>query len=216
MLTPEQRRRVDERRAYITEARATIAADPVGLQDLILEEIEQCCAGCGCSDMVACPERCGWAEYGLCTACAHDGVRVVDVRITEDEAREVALFLAASVADYAPSVRARWDASPVGMFFAALGRTLPIRHELGCPDGGACHHSCKTSCWRVVHALPLSAAKYPDDRWPADVVDAHPPDLGDRSIETRLVGTAPSRAHLSVDQQRALDEAEDAPILGLQ
>lgn len=35
-----------------------------------------------------------------------------------------------------------------------------------CPDTGACHHRCTTGCWRVLHCGPLSAAKFPDNRWP--------------------------------------------------
>lgn len=39
-----------------------------------------------------------------------------------------------------------------------------------CPDGGACHHGCDVGCWRVNSAEPLSGV-YPDDDWPASVLD---------------------------------------------
>lgn len=42
-----------------------------------------------------------------------------------------------------------------------------------CPDGGFCHHGCKTGCFRVVYCGPLSIARYPDDQWPAEIVAAH-------------------------------------------
>lgn len=35
-----------------------------------------------------------------------------------------------------------------------------------CPDGGTCHHSCGHNCFRVLCCDPLSAAKFPGDRWP--------------------------------------------------
>jgi hypothetical protein len=35
-----------------------------------------------------------------------------------------------------------------------------------CPDGGACHHGCEGSCWRVSWCGPLSGV-FPGDRWPA-------------------------------------------------
>lgn len=36
---------------------------------------------------------------------------------------------------------------------------------LKCPDGGACHHDCSTSCFRVEHCGPLSGV-FPNDEWP--------------------------------------------------
>lgn len=44
--------------------------------------------------------------------------------------------------------------------------------EEGCPDGGKCHHECRTGCWRVRYASPLSAAGWGDD-WPEDVRQAN-------------------------------------------
>jgi hypothetical protein len=44
----------------------------------------------------------------------------------------------------------------------------------GCPDGGACHHLCgDSSCFRVMHCGPLSAARYPDNAWPAEIKREH-------------------------------------------
>jgi hypothetical protein len=45
--------------------------------------------------------------------------------------------------------------------------------EEKCPDGGACHHDCGASCWRVTTCAPLSGV-FPDDEWPADVVAVNP------------------------------------------
>lgn len=42
----------------------------------------------------------------------------------------------------------------------------------GCPDSGKCHHACRSWCFRVVNAGPLSG-EYPDDKWPAEVVAYH-------------------------------------------
>lgn len=50
---------------------------------------------------------------------------------------------------------------------------MPDTAEPGCPDSGACHHACPEGrCWRVLNAEPLSAAGYPEDRWPAEIVKA--------------------------------------------
>lgn len=42
-----------------------------------------------------------------------------------------------------------------------------------CPDRGTCHHGCTVGCWRVANAAPLSIAKFPDNRWPDEVVAEH-------------------------------------------
>ena len=42
----------------------------------------------------------------------------------------------------------------------------------GCPDGGTCHHSCTSVCYRVRCCGPLSGT-YPGDRWPAEIRVAH-------------------------------------------
>lgn len=41
--------------------------------------------------------------------------------------------------------------------------------RLICPDGGVCHHECETVCYRVQACGPLSAARYPNDAWPAGI-----------------------------------------------
>lgn len=43
----------------------------------------------------------------------------------------------------------------------------------GCPDGGKCHHRCAVGCWRVENCGPLSAAQFPDDAWPEEIVKSH-------------------------------------------
>ena len=42
----------------------------------------------------------------------------------------------------------------------------------GCPDAGACHHSCRAAgpCFRVLAASPLSDW---GDRWPPEMVSEH-------------------------------------------
>ena len=47
--------------------------------------------------------------------------------------------------------------------------------QSGCPDGGTCHHQCARTCWRVWNCGPLSAAGFPDDRWPEAIRAAHRP-----------------------------------------
>lgn len=43
-----------------------------------------------------------------------------------------------------------------------------------CPDGGACHHSCRPGpCFRVQSCGPLSVAGFPEDAWPPIVVELH-------------------------------------------
>lgn len=43
-----------------------------------------------------------------------------------------------------------------------------------CPDGGTCHHECAaSSCFRVKHAGPLSAAGYPGNSWPEAIRREH-------------------------------------------
>lgn len=68
---------------------------------------------------------------------------------------------------------------PIGASLVAVRR---------CPDGGACHHACARTCWRVSTCGPLSGV-FPDDTWPPDVVAANPPDDVFR-IEDVLVSAA--------------------------
>ena len=42
-----------------------------------------------------------------------------------------------------------------------------------CPDGGACHHDCAESCWRVSTCLPLSGSGWDD--WPEPIKVMNPP-----------------------------------------
>jgi hypothetical protein len=42
-----------------------------------------------------------------------------------------------------------------------------------CPDDGTCHHECTFGCWRVTNCGPLSAAKFPDNKWPEQIVADH-------------------------------------------
>lgn len=48
-----------------------------------------------------------------------------------------------------------------------------MARSVGCPDGGACHHDCADSCWRVQTCAPLSASGWDD--WPEEVRAANPP-----------------------------------------
>lgn len=57
----------------------------------------------------------------------------------------------------------------------SVGRTLLVRYTLPrrCPDQGRCHHECGTgACFRVGSCGPLSGV-FPDNRWPAEIVDEH-------------------------------------------
>lgn len=49
---------------------------------------------------------------------------------------------------------------------------MPMTQDEKCPDGGACHHDCGASCFRVVGCGPLSGV-YPDDMWPLALVNQH-------------------------------------------
>lgn len=57
-----------------------------------------------------------------------------------------------------------------------------------CPDGGACHHECEQSCWRVATCAPLSASGWED--WPEEIKAANPP--VDR-IENLIIGFPPQQ-----------------------
>lgn len=57
---------------------------------------------------------------------------------------------------------------------------LPPSSPDACPDGGTCHHACPTQdarhgvpCFRVLTCGPLSAARFPGDRWPDAVRQEH-------------------------------------------
>lgn len=107
-----------ERRAYQREEREAIAQiDPLLAEDLAMKPT---CVGCGCSEQLACPDGCGWAEVGLCSACAADGVRLVDVALTLEQARHTGAFLRASVAELDEPLRKAWEHTPVGQVWAVL------------------------------------------------------------------------------------------------
>lgn len=55
---------IAERAAYQADERALLAEAGVELPD------EPACRECGCSDSLACPDGCGWAQPDLCTTCA--------------------------------------------------------------------------------------------------------------------------------------------------
>lgn len=57
---------IAERAAYQAEERALLASAGVELPD------ETACRECGCSDSLACPDGCGWAQPDLCTTCARE------------------------------------------------------------------------------------------------------------------------------------------------
>jgi hypothetical protein len=57
-----------------------------------------------------------------------------------------------------------------------------------CPDDGACHHRCGAVCWRVLMCGPLSG-KFPDDRWPPEILAANADDRPGGEVFLRgLVG----------------------------
>lgn len=64
-----------------------------------------------------------------------------------------------------------------------------------CPDGGYCHGSTladrepcpEGTCYRVRFAAPLSAARYPGDRWPDEVLRANGMAAPERPAHERLL-----------------------------
>lgn len=57
---------IAERAHYQAAERALLAELGIDLGD------EPPCRECGCSDSLACPQGCGWAQPDLCSACAAD------------------------------------------------------------------------------------------------------------------------------------------------
>lgn len=41
-----------------------------------------------------------------------------------------------------------------------------------CPDGGTCHHDCRSACFRVLACGPLSG-EFRGDEWPAEIEKLH-------------------------------------------
>lgn len=56
---------IAERAWYQVEERRLLAEHGVDLPD-----DEPRCRACGCSESLACPDGCGWAQPDLCTLCA--------------------------------------------------------------------------------------------------------------------------------------------------
>lgn len=103
----------------------------------------------------------------------------VAVDMRDDQRRAVDEFIDALVDD--PTLEVRVVPDPET--FPAPERTgdfpgwhleTPAENTLRthCPDGGTCHHECKTGCWRVLNAGPLSDV-YEGDVWPDDVYVGH-------------------------------------------
>jgi hypothetical protein len=55
---------IAERAQYQASQRARLAELGVEIA------AEAPCRECGCSDLLACPQGCGWAQPDLCTVCA--------------------------------------------------------------------------------------------------------------------------------------------------
>ena len=109
---------LDERRAYQREEREAIAQFDPDFTELL--EDEPACVGCGCSESLACPDGCGWAQRGLCSACAADGVQIITPTMTLEQARHVAAYLRASVAELDEGTLKAWEHTPVGRFWCVL------------------------------------------------------------------------------------------------
>jgi hypothetical protein len=109
---------VDERRAYQREERQTIAGSDPDLAAALKDE--PTCVGCGCSQSLACTDGCWWAEPQLCSACDDEGIALVDLTLTAEQARHTAAFLRASVAALDEPLLGAWEHSPVGEAWAAL------------------------------------------------------------------------------------------------
>jgi hypothetical protein len=59
---------IAERREYQREERAAIAELDPELAEVLADE--PTCRECGCSQSIACPDGCWWAEADLCSSCA--------------------------------------------------------------------------------------------------------------------------------------------------
>jgi hypothetical protein len=57
---------IAERARYQAHERAALAGRGIDLGD------ESPCRECGCSDSLACPQGCGWAQPDLCSVCANE------------------------------------------------------------------------------------------------------------------------------------------------
>lgn len=63
---------IADRAQYQLDERALLADLGVELPD------EPGCRECGCSEALACPEGCGWAQPDLCTVCAAELEQLAD------------------------------------------------------------------------------------------------------------------------------------------
>lgn len=103
------------------------------------------CRACGCSHNDACPEGCGWAEDGLCTACAAlpPGGVVVAGETREEPVFPAQAFTLTPLPDgwigrdgkivrdggAAPGDRDLPGLPPVGRGLGALARAIETMHE---------------------------------------------------------------------------------------
>ena len=55
---------IAERARYQAQEREVLAGQGIDLGDV------PPCRECGCSDSLACPQGCGWAQPDLCSVCA--------------------------------------------------------------------------------------------------------------------------------------------------
>jgi len=63
---------IAERAQYQVDERALLADLGVAIPD------EPACRECGCSESLACPQGCGWAQPDLCTVCAAELEQLAD------------------------------------------------------------------------------------------------------------------------------------------
>ncbi len=63
---------IAERARYQEHERAVLADRGIKLGD------ETPCRECGCSDSLACPQGCGWAQPDLCSVCAAEVDELAD------------------------------------------------------------------------------------------------------------------------------------------
>jgi len=70
-----------------------------------------------------------------------------------------------------------WDKHNYPETAKALRASIPDHPVRHCPDDGRCHHHCLPEfCYRVACCGPLSAAHYPNDTWPTEIVAAYSED----------------------------------------
>lgn len=97
-----------------------------------------------------------------------------------------------------------------------------------CPDTGTCHHRCPGAaetgkgnpCFRVQCCVPLGIAKYPGDRWPAEVLVTHGVTASDKpesderlaAIRSRWAGEPTGRYSTATEER---DYRDVRYLLGL-